>query len=1161
MGFTLLVAFLTPPEGGRKSGPSSDYGFLPSVSPLEGGGVLSKFFLSWFFRCRRWYKALRNWRRFGVLTFGSLLIAAPIFAPLSVSAQVNRLHYLRVSPASAEVEAGQTQSFTVTAYNETGSPILDGSVSFIWSVRASQSAAGTINQSGLFTAGVTPGDYPSAIKVEGHQSSTGIATAVYVSVKILPASGGGGGEANTARLNYITLNQRSISLHPQESFQFVVKAFDELGREIVSGVNFTWSMRLPQAGSITQSGLLTAGTLPGSYSNAVRVEARQGSTGIATAVYASVTITPIRALALVVVSPATVSLGSGESQQFSARGYDQNNLEITNLIFSWTKSGGGSLDGSGLYTAPASIPAAATAIITATATYQGVTQSGSARVYLQPDQVVQPTLDRVVISPNYAVVLENDSLQLAVTAYDQFGNPLTSNLTVIWQVAAGAGSITGGGLYTAPSVSETAYEYIGVTVSRNGVTKTAQAVIEVRNRAAEISLSQIIINPIISALPVGSSVQFTAVAYDTNGDVIPGLVFAWSRSGLGNIDAQTGFFSAGSAPGSVTVRAETTFKNQIYQAILSFQIVDPNQPFLAYLTITPQALALAPGAVQVFTASAFDQFGSPLTPGSWGWSLGPGSSGTLQGSGFQATYTAGASGTALIIVSATSNNLTRSAQASVVIQTAGGGNLLAGVTLTPYLLSLQPNQSGNIVATATPVAGETIDQNQVIFSWSLLDSSIGTLNPTLGRTTTFTADGVTGDFSGVIRVTATLGNETAEAFASVVINPIEGQGVLAAVVLIPERTSMPTNTYQQLTARPLDSFGNLVTGVSFSWQILAGSGMISGSGAVVQLLSGGIAQPLTVRVTAIKDAVVVSDTKVIDIFAQIIDGLLNSVVISPDPATLNLGQPFQFAATAYDVSGQVLSGVTFIWEVINSAAGSINQNGLFTAGNTTGAFSDAVKVTAIKDGITRYDFATLVIQSGAPSLGSLIGSSLVAELESPTATTNSIIRYDLTVRNSGHAPLTNVRAVFLIPTYTRLSSALSAWSNLLVIDRQVIWLPGNLVPGESKTATIRVFINGLPSRAVRILGRAELTATERPEILTVYSNEIEARRASIPAGPVGAGPVYGPGGLIETGLPILAIILSAVLALAATLWTRRRLKTQALITLPGEDDDELVLEL
>ena len=68
------------------------------------------------------------------------------------------------------------------------------------------------------------------------------------------------------------------------------------------------------------------------------------------------------------------------------------------------------------------------------------------------------------------------------------------------------------------------------------------------------------------------------------------------------------------------------------------------------------------------------------------------------------------------------------------------------------------------------------------------------------------------------------------------------------------------------------------------------------------------------------------------------------VVVTPASATLRPAATQQFSAEAFDADGQPVSSATFTWSA--TAGGSIDANGLFTAGPTTGVYAGAVRATS-----------------------------------------------------------------------------------------------------------------------------------------------------------------------------------------------------------------------
>ena len=70
----------------------------------------------------------------------------------------------------------------------------------------------------------------------------------------------------------------------------------------------------------------------------------------------------------------------------------------------------------------------------------------------------------------------------------------------------------------------------------------------------------------------------------------------------------------------------------------------------------------------------------------------------------------------------------------------------------------------------------------------------------------------------------------------------------------------------------------------------------------------------------------------------------SSLVVAPAAATLNPGASQQFAATAYDSNNAAVNNAPISWSVVNGG-GVIDDSGLFTAGLSTGVFTNTVLAT------------------------------------------------------------------------------------------------------------------------------------------------------------------------------------------------------------------------
>ena len=71
------------------------------------------------------------------------------------------------------------------------------------------------------------------------------------------------------------------------------------------------------------------------------------------------------------------------------------------------------------------------------------------------------------------------------------------------------------------------------------------------------------------------------------------------------------------------------------------------------------------------------------------------------------------------------------------------------------------------------------------------------------------------------------------------------------------------------------------------------------------------------------------------------------ITLSPDSATLAIGEKQQFAATAYDAADAPLTSTAFVWASSNTSVGTVNATGTFSA-----LAAGTTNVTATADNVT-----------------------------------------------------------------------------------------------------------------------------------------------------------------------------------------------------------------
>lgn len=209
--------------------------------------------------------------------------------------------------------------------------------------------------------------------------------------------------------------------------QFAAVGTDADG--VVIPITPVWSV-IAGGGTISASGLFTAGTTPGIFNSTVKA-ASNGMSGTA-----NVTVV-IGSLATIAVTPNPDTLAVNGAQQFTAVGKDAggNVLTITPV---WSLvAGGGVLNASGLFTA-----GAVTGNFPNTVKATSGAVSGTATVVVRAG-----ALATIAVTPNPDTLAPNGTQQFTAVGRDASNNVVA--IVPVWSVAASGGAISGTGLFTA----------------------------------------------------------------------------------------------------------------------------------------------------------------------------------------------------------------------------------------------------------------------------------------------------------------------------------------------------------------------------------------------------------------------------------------------------------------------------------------------------------------------------------------------------------------------------------------------------------------------------------------------------------------------------------------------------------------------------------------
>lgn len=338
------------------------------------------------------------------------------------------------------------------------------------------------------------------------------------------------GVSEPGTLSAIVVSPNPQTLAAGSTQQFTAAGTDFSGASVAFSP--TWSV-VSGGGTISATGLFTAGTTPGTFASTVK--ATNGS--ISGAATVTVTVGP---LVSIVVTPNPASIGIGSSQQFVAVGKDAAG-NVVAFVPTWSVvAGGGTVSSTGVFTA-------GTVVGTYANTVQASTLGikGTATVTVTPGPVAT-----IVVSPNPVTLNALGTQSFTAVGTDAGGNIVA--ITPVWSIVVGGGIIDAAtGLFTAGVVTGTFTN----TVKATSGAISATATITVTAAAAALATIAVSPNP-VSLLP-GATQQFTAIGRDGTGSIVA-ITPTWTIvGGGGTINAGSGLFTAGATTGTFagTVKA------------------------------------------------------------------------------------------------------------------------------------------------------------------------------------------------------------------------------------------------------------------------------------------------------------------------------------------------------------------------------------------------------------------------------------------------------------------------------------------------------------------------------------------------------------------------------------------------------------------------------
>ncbi len=279
------------------------------------------------------------------------------------------------------------------------------------------------------------------------------------------------------------------------------------------------------------------------------------------------------------VEPSSTEVQVGRGARFAAT---VTGTADTAVVWDVVEAAGGSVDPTGLYSAPA----------VAGVYHVRATSRAAPAVQAQATvTVVSTPVVSVTISPRTTSVVAGGSIAFTVTVAN------ASSTAVTWSVPTpGCGTITQAGLYTAPSVAGTCSV---VATSQQDPSKSDAATVTVTAPPAPIAVA---IAPSPAAVDSCGTVTFSATVTGTSST---GVTWSVQEGTAGGAITAAGVYTAPSNAGTYHVAA-TSVADASKGAIAAVAVTDR----ILSVVVTPQTIQVPQGGTAQFTATVTTTCGS-----------------------------------------------------------------------------------------------------------------------------------------------------------------------------------------------------------------------------------------------------------------------------------------------------------------------------------------------------------------------------------------------------------------------------------------------------------------------------------------------------------------------------------------------------------------------
>ena len=471
------------------------------------------------------------------------------------SGQHSALDHITISPKTSTIVAGQSQTYSATAYDQHGNSwSVSTNPGIVWSIN---SGAGTFVWTGSSVQVTKAGTWIVTATYKG-KSDTASLTVTH---------------ANVNKLDHITASVNPGTVEAPNTVVGTATAYDIYGNSWDISSLATWSIPVGNDGGSWTKNVYTSHTA-GTYAVQASYYGK-----LATASLTVTHSTNPSNLASISISPPQSSVAAGQTQSYTATATDTygNSWDITSAVsaaqgWSITFGAGGSWNGA-TYTSQVA------GSWTVTAVY--LTMTAAARLTVNANHAL---LSQIIINPHNANTVAGGSQSFTVEAYDQFGNDL--------------GDVTASATFTVNNITITRNQEAATAVGSYTVVATYQGLTDTATlNVAAGPLDYIVISPQSPIASAGTPVTFSTAGFDQYGN------------DLGPVSAS---YSVSASPITGNQVTETIVGQYLITATHDGMSDSTTLTIIAaafdHVTISPVNASILAGTVQAYTVSSYDQY-------------------------------------------------------------------------------------------------------------------------------------------------------------------------------------------------------------------------------------------------------------------------------------------------------------------------------------------------------------------------------------------------------------------------------------------------------------------------------------------------------------------------------------------------------------------------